>query len=66
MKRIKLLELGKKGTSFDVRIPAGTEVSDIEIGLAKFIIDGSKYRGISTATFIKEIEGWVRQLEDNQ
>lgn len=66
MKRIKLLELGKKGTSFDVKIPAGTSVSDIEVGLAKFIIDGSKYRGISPATFLKEIEGWVRQLDANQ
>lgn len=65
MKRVKLLELGKKGTNFDFKIPAGTEVSHINQALALFIIDEAKYRGIKSSTALAEIERWVQQLEDN-
>lgn len=66
MKRVKLLELGMKGTNFDIKIPAGTSVSNIEQAIALFIIDSAKYRGIKSATAIAEIQQWVQQLEDNQ
>lgn len=66
MKRVKLLELGMKGTNFDIKIPAGTSVSNIEQAIALFIIDSAKYRGIKPSTAIAEIQQWVQQLEDNQ
>lgn len=65
MKRVKLLELGMKGLDFDVRIPAGTSVSNVEQGIALFIIDSAKYRGIKTSTALAEIQAWVQQLEEN-
>lgn len=65
MKRVKLLELGMKGTNFDFKIPAGTEVSHLNQAIALYIIQTSKYRGIKTSTAIAEIQQWVRQLEDN-
>ena len=65
MKRVKLLELGKTGTDYDIRIPAGTSVSNIEQALALFIIDNAKYRKLGTATVLAEISQWVQQLEDN-
>lgn len=65
MKKQKLLELSKKGTNFEFMIPAGTSVANIEQALALFIIDSSKYRGISSETAIAEIRHWVTQLEDN-
>lgn len=65
MKRVKLLELGMKGTNFDFKIPAGTEVSHLNQAIALYIIQTSKYRGIKTSTAIAEIQQWVQQLEDN-
>ena len=65
MRRVKLLELGMKGTNFDMKIPAGTEVSHINQALGIAIIDMAKYRGIKPATVLAEIQAWVRQLEDN-
>lgn len=65
MKRVKLLELGKKGADFDYSVPAGTSMSNITEGLALFLIDWAKFRGISTATILAEMEVWVRQLEEN-
>ena len=65
MKRVKLLELGMKGTDFDMKIPAGTEASHINQALGIAIINMAKYRGIKPSTALAEIEQWVRQLEDN-
>lgn len=65
MKRVKLLELGKKGVDFDYRVPAGTSMSHITEGLALFLIDWAKYRGVSTETILAEMEVWVRQLKEN-
>lgn len=65
MKRVKLLELGRKGTNFDMKIPAGTEATHINQALALALIQMAKYRGIGTATAIAEIQAWVQQLEDN-
>lgn len=65
MKRVKLLELGKKGTDFDFKIPAGTQVTHINEALALFIIETAKYRGIKSDTALAEIRQWVQQLEDN-
>lgn len=65
MKKQKLLELFKKGTNFEIHVPAGTSVENIEQALALFIIDSSKYRGIKTSTVLSEIAHWVTQLEDN-
>lgn len=65
MKREKLLELGMKGTNFDYIVPAGTSVANIEQGLALFIIDSAKYRGISSSTALAEVAHWVSQLEEN-
>ena len=65
MKRVKLLELGMKGTDFDFKIPAGTEVSHLNQAIALYIIETAKYRGIKPATAVAEIRAWVQQLEDN-
>lgn len=65
MKKQKLLELSKKGTDFEFVIPKGTKVDAIEQALALFIIDSSKYRGVSPATTLSEISLWVTQLEEN-
>lgn len=65
MKRVKLIEFGKKGNDFDFKIPANTSVSNIEQALALFIIDNAKYRKIGTATVLAEISQWVQQLEEN-
>ena len=65
MKRVKLLELGKKGMDFDFKIPAGTEVSHLTQAIALYILETSKYRGIKPATAVAEIQAWVQQLEDN-
>jgi len=65
MKREVLLELGKKGTNFDFKIPAGTSVANIEEGIALFIIDSAKYRKIKSSTVLAEITSWVQQLEEN-
>lgn len=65
MKRVKLLELGMKGTNFDFKIPAGTEVSHLNQAIALYILQTAKYRGIKPATAVEEIRQWVQQLEDN-
>lgn len=65
MKREKLIEFGKKGASYDFKIPAGTSVSNIQQAIALFIIDNAKYRKIGTATVLAEISQWVQQLEDS-
>lgn len=65
MKREVLLELGKKGTNFDFKIPAGTSVANIEEAIALFIIDSAKYRNIKSSTVLAEITSWVQQLEEN-
>lgn len=65
MRRVKLLELGKKGTDFDFKIPAGTEVSHLNQAIALYIIETAKYRGIKSATAVEEIRQWVQQLEEN-
>ena len=65
MKRVKLLELGMKGTNFDVRIPAGTRMSNIEQAIGVFIIDNAKYRNLKPSTVLAEISQWVQQLEEN-
>jgi len=65
MRTEKLLELTKKGTNFGYRVPAGTQVAEIEEALALFIIDSSKYRGIKSATALAEVSAWVSQLEEN-
>lgn len=65
MKRVKLLELGMKGTNFDFKIPAGTEVTHLNQAIALYITQTAKYRGIKSATAIAEIQQWVQQLEDN-
>lgn len=65
MKRVKLLELGKKGNDYDIVIPAGTSVSNIEQAIALFIIDNAKFRKIGTQTVLAEISQWVQQLEEN-
>jgi hypothetical protein len=65
MKRVKLLELGMKGTNFDFKIPAGTEVSNLNQAIALYIIETAKYRQIKPATALAEIQQWVQQLEDN-
>ena len=66
MKRVKLIEFGKKGTDYDFKIPAGTSVSDITQSIALFVLDSAKYRRIKPATAVAEIQHWVTQLEDNQ
>jgi hypothetical protein len=65
MKRVKVIEFGRKGNEYDFKIPAGTSVSSIEQALALFIIDNAKYRKIGTQTVLAEISQWVQQLEDN-
>ena len=65
MKRVKLLELGMKGTDFDFKIPAGTEVSHLNQAIALYLIETAKYRGIKPATAVAEIQQWVQQLNDN-
>lgn len=65
MKKEKLLELSKKGTNFEIKVPAGTSVSNIEQAIALFIIDSSKYRGVKSSTTLAEISQWVTQLEEN-
>lgn len=65
MKKELLLELSKKGTDFSMKIPAGTSVANIETAIALFIIENAKYREISTAQVIAEIQQWVTQLEEN-
>lgn len=65
MKTTKLLELSKKGTNFEFKVPAGTSVEHIEQAIALFIIDSSKYRGIKSSTALAEISHWVTQLEEN-
>lgn len=64
MKRNLILEIGKTGSTFDAKSPKGTSFEDIEIGLAQFIIDAAKYRQISSAKFISEIQGWIQQLDE--
>lgn len=65
MKRVKLIEFGRKGSDYDFKIPAGTSVSNIEQAIALFVIDNAKYRKIGTQTVLAEISQWVQQLEDN-
>jgi hypothetical protein len=65
MKRVKVIEFGRKGNEYDFKIPAGTSVSSIEQALALFVIDNAKYRKIGTQTVLAEISQWVQQLEDN-
>jgi hypothetical protein len=65
MKKEKLLELSKKGLDFSFIVPAGTSVNSINQGIALFLIESAKYRGIKPSTAVREIEQWVRQLEDN-
>lgn len=65
MKRVKVIEFGRKGNAYDFKIPAGTSVSSIEQALALFILDNAKYRKIGTQTVLAEISQWVQQLEDN-
>lgn len=66
MERVRLLELGKTGADFDYNVPAGTSMAHITEGLALFIIDWAKYREVSTAQILAEMQAWVRQLEENQ
>lgn len=65
MRREKLIEFGRKGSTYDFKIPAGTSVSNIEQALALFVIDNAKHRKIGTSTVLAEIGQWVQQLEDN-
>lgn len=65
MRKEVLLELSKKGTNFNIKVPAGTGVSDIETAIALYIIESAKYREIKSATVLAEIQQWVTQLEDN-
>lgn len=65
MRRQKLLELGMKGTNFDIKVPAGTSISNIEQAIGLFIIDCAKYRGIKSSQMVEEIRHWVTQLEEN-
>lgn len=65
MRREKLLELGKKGSNFDYKVPAGTAVSHINEAIALYIVDSAKYRQISPSRALAEIEAWVQQLNDN-
>lgn len=65
MKKEVLLELSKTGTNFNIKVPAGTRVDNIEQAIALFIIDNSKYRGIKTSTALAEVAHWVTQLEEN-
>ena len=65
IKRVKLLELGMKGTNFDYKVPAGTQVTHINEAIALFILDSAKYRGVKPATALAEIQQWVQQLEEN-
>lgn len=65
MKRKKILELGKKGTDFDIVIPANTNVMDITEGIALFIIETAKVRGIKPTTALAEIQQWVTHLEEH-
>jgi len=65
MKRVKLLELGMKGTNFDIKIPAGTSMANIEQAVALFIIDNAKYRDLKSSTVLAEISQWVQQLEEH-
>lgn len=65
MKKELLLELSKKGTDFSFKVPAGTSVANIETAMALYIIESAKYREISTAQALAEIQQWVAQLEDN-
>ena len=65
MRREKLIEFGKKGSTYDFKIPAGTSVSNIEQAIALFIIDNANHRKIGTATVVAEISQWVTQLEEN-
>lgn len=66
MERQVLLEIGKTGTDYDFVVGKGTRVENLEQGLAYFLIETSKYRGIGTQTFLAEVEHWVRQLEELQ
>ena len=65
MKKEKLIELSKKGTNFEIKVAAGTSVSNIEQAIALFIIDSAKYRGVKSSTTLAEISQWVTQLEEN-
>lgn len=65
MKKEKLLELSKKGTNFEIKVPAGTSVANIEQAIALFLIDSSKYRGIKSSTALAEIGQWLTQLEEH-
>lgn len=65
MRKEVLLELSKTGTNFNIKVPAGTSVENIEQAIALFIIDNSKYRGIKTSTALAEVAHWVTQLEEN-
>ncbi len=65
MKKVKLLELSKKGMDFSYVVPKDTSVAHVTQALALFIIDSAKYRGIKTSTALAEIQHWVKQLEDN-
>lgn len=65
MKKEKLLELSKKGMNFEIKVPAGTSVANIEQAIALFIIDSSKYRGVKSSTTLAEIAQWLTQLEEH-
>jgi hypothetical protein len=65
MKREKLIEFGRKGSTYDFKIPAGTSVANIEQAIALFLIDNAKHRKIKTATVLAEMSQWVTQLEEN-
>lgn len=65
MKRVKLLELGMKGTNFDLKIPAGTEGSHLTQAISLAIVEIAKHSNIKPALVLAEIQAWVQQLEDN-
>lgn len=68
MEKQSLIEIYKKDDEYGLKIPAGTEGRDIEIGLATSIIQIADHQrqiepDFKTETLLEKIKGWIRCVE---
>lgn len=66
MRTVDVLKVTRKGVDFGVKVPAGTNGRDVEIGLATAIIELAKHSGMTPTRLLRGIESWVTSIDGNQ
>ena len=71
-KRQNIIKINKIGDDFESVVTKGTTGNDIEIGLARFIVDISERQrqlgnpDFKEETLLNAIRGWVRCIKQEQ